>query len=59
MTIKQRNTLLADMTDDVAELVLRDNYLQTQAISLVASKGLSLLDHSGTTDAHVRKNWPP
>ena len=45
MTIKQRNTLLADMTDDVAELVLRDNYLQTQAISLVASKGPSLLDH--------------
>lgn len=45
MTLKQRNTLLADMTDDVAELVLRDNYLQTQAISLVASKGASLLDH--------------
>lgn len=29
-----RNKLLADMTDDVAYLVLRDNYLQTQAISL-------------------------
>lgn len=33
MTEKQRNTLLADMTDEVAELVLRNNYLQTQAIS--------------------------
>ncbi len=28
-----RNRLLASMTDEVAELVLRDNYLQTQAIS--------------------------
>ena len=29
-----RNRLLADMTDEVAALVLRDNYLQSQAISL-------------------------
>ncbi|KQX65644.1 NAD-glutamate dehydrogenase [Angustibacter sp. Root456] len=28
LTTKQRNALLADMTDDVAELVLRDNYEQ-------------------------------
>ena len=32
---KQRDKLLADMTDDVAEHVLRNNYLQTQAISMV------------------------
>ena len=38
MTIKQRNALLADMTDDVARLVLRDNYAQTQAISVVVSE---------------------
>lgn len=30
-----RNKLLAEMTDDVAELVLRSNYLQTQAISMM------------------------
>lgn len=36
MTIKQRNTLTASMTEEVAQLVLRDNYLQTQAISLEA-----------------------
>jgi glutamate dehydrogenase len=30
----ERNSLLADMTDDVSALVLRSNYLQTQAISL-------------------------
>jgi glutamate dehydrogenase len=34
MTEKQRNTLLAAMTDEVAVLVLKDNYEQTLAISL-------------------------
>jgi len=34
MTIKQRNALLAEMTDDVAALVLKNNYWQTQAISI-------------------------
>ncbi|MCS2609100.1 NAD-glutamate dehydrogenase [Halomonas dongshanensis] len=34
MTEKQRNQLLADMTDEVAELVILDNYRQTQALDL-------------------------
>lgn len=34
MTAKQRNELLAKMTDTVSELVLDNNYRQTQAISL-------------------------
>ncbi|QEA39448.1 NAD-glutamate dehydrogenase [Pistricoccus aurantiacus] len=34
MTDKQRNMLLAEMTDEVADLVLMDNYRQTQSISL-------------------------
>jgi glutamate dehydrogenase len=33
---KQRNKLLADMTDEIAKLVLIDNYRQTQSISLNA-----------------------
>src|SRR5262249_36604960 len=33
LTEKQRNALLAEMTEEVADLVLRDNYEQTQAIS--------------------------
>jgi glutamate dehydrogenase len=48
MTEKQRNRQLADMTDEVARLVLRDNYLQTQALSLSASQAPALLD------AHTR-----
>ncbi len=34
MTGKQRDKLLADMTDEVADLVLVDNYLQTQALTI-------------------------
>jgi glutamate dehydrogenase len=34
MSREKRNELLASMTDDVANLVLRNNYLQTQAISM-------------------------
>ncbi|WP_243370064.1 NAD-glutamate dehydrogenase [Microvirga solisilvae] len=36
-----RNTLLADMTDEVAGLVLRNNYLQTLALSLSEQRGLA------------------
>lgn len=43
MTEKQRNKLLAEMTDEVAELVLRQNYLQPQAISITASIAVDLL----------------
>jgi glutamate dehydrogenase len=35
-----RNALLADMTEDVAALVLRNNYLQTLALSLAERRGL-------------------
>jgi glutamate dehydrogenase len=34
MTEKQRNKLLAEMTDEVGLLVLNDNYAQTQALSV-------------------------
>ena len=45
LTEKQRNTLLSDMTDEVASLVLRDNYLQSQAISLIAEEGFEDLEN--------------
>ena len=40
LTIEQRNALLAEMTDEVAELVLRNNYLQTLAISMTELRGM-------------------
>ena len=39
LTRPKRNQLLAAMTDEVASLVLRNNYLQSLAISLVSRKG--------------------
>ena len=44
MTEKQRNRLLEDMTGEVVDLVLRNNYLQTQALSVAASQASSLLE---------------
>ncbi|CAM2873545.1 NAD-glutamate dehydrogenase [Legionella worsleiensis] len=44
LTPKQRNELLSEMTDEVAKLVLRDNFLQTRAISLSASQELRSLE---------------
>lgn len=40
LTFKQRNELLSEMTNEVASLVLRENYLQTRAINLTASQAL-------------------
>ncbi|OSQ49961.1 NAD-glutamate dehydrogenase [Thalassospira alkalitolerans] len=44
MTEKQRNKLLVEMTDEVGDLVLRDNYVQSQAISNVFAGGGDALD---------------
>ncbi|CAA9460269.1 MAG: NAD-specific glutamate dehydrogenase, large form [uncultured Rubrobacteraceae bacterium] len=44
MTEKQRNELLASMTDEVGDLVLRDNYQQTQAISQAAALAHPMVD---------------
>ncbi|MGE3147845.1 MAG: NAD-glutamate dehydrogenase [Pseudorhodoplanes sp.] len=60
---ENRNALLATMTGEVAELVLRNNYLQTLALSLAARKGLDdlgflqrlmqMLEKSGALDRAV------
>ena len=42
--LDERNKLLASMTDEVGNLVLCDNYEQTQAISLTQALGESVLD---------------
>ena len=49
LTEKQRNTLLASMTDEVAALVLRDNYEQNLALANGAANAPSLL--------HVHEDW--
>ncbi|WP_183098777.1 NAD-glutamate dehydrogenase [Nocardioides pelophilus] len=49
LTEKQRNKLLASMTDEVADLVLRDNYEQNLALANAARNAPSLL--------HVHEQW--
>ncbi|NMG00448.1 NAD-glutamate dehydrogenase [Aromatoleum toluolicum] len=44
LTGKQRDALLVEMTDEVAALVLRDNYAQTQVLSVTRARGVALLD---------------
>jgi glutamate dehydrogenase len=44
LTLKQRNDLLASMTDEVGLLVLTDNYYQTQAIDIARHRPLYVLD---------------
>ncbi|NDV91270.1 NAD-glutamate dehydrogenase [Alteromonas sp. 345S023] len=43
LTIKQRNKLLYEMTDDVSRIVLKDCYRQTQSISITELAGVKQL----------------
>jgi glutamate dehydrogenase len=45
MTEKQRNKLLAEMTDEVGMLVLQDNYYQTQALSVTGRLAPQIIDY--------------
>jgi glutamate dehydrogenase len=49
LTEKQRNELLASMTDEVAQLVLRDNYEQNTALAAAVAQSGPLL--------HVHEDW--
>ncbi len=39
LTVKQRNQLLYDMTDEVSQIVLEDCYRQTHSLSITATRG--------------------
>ncbi|MFI8517319.1 NAD-glutamate dehydrogenase [Streptomyces sp. NPDC085481] len=43
MTVKQRNKILAEMTDEVGALVLRNNYAQNTALANAVAQSPSLL----------------
>jgi len=44
MTVKQRNELLEQMTDEIAGLVLADNYNQTRALSIANIESGSMVE---------------
>ncbi|MFT5140374.1 MAG: glutamate dehydrogenase [Lysobacterales bacterium] len=60
---KARNTLLAKMTDEVSDQVLRNNYLQTQALSMMEKLSgprlgakqhfITVLEHEGQLDREL------
>ncbi len=44
LSLSERNALLQELTDEIAELVLRDNYLQGLALSIAEAQGHERLD---------------
>jgi glutamate dehydrogenase len=53
LTGKQRDRLLADMTDEVAQLVLRDNRAQNQILALERARGAAQLDEQARYMRHL------
>lgn len=43
LTVKRRNNLLARMTDEVSDIVIQDNYRQTQSISITESRAPAMV----------------
>ncbi len=55
MTLKQRNELLAEMTDEVGHLVLRNNVLQTQVLAIKRLEAASMLSTHARMITHMEK----
>jgi glutamate dehydrogenase len=58
MTLKQRNQLLDEMTDEVAELVLDNNRAQTLALMVARQQSLPMINvHARYLDQLEREGW--
>ncbi|MBL0206714.1 MAG: NAD-glutamate dehydrogenase [Propionivibrio sp.] len=55
LTRKQRDKLLAEMTDEVGELALADNYYQTQSQSVTGARAVQMLDGHQRFIRHLEK----
>ena len=55
LTREKRNRVLEEMTDDVAQFVLRNNYLQTQAISMMEARAAERIDESARLIVNLEK----
>ncbi len=51
----ERDALLASMTEEVGQLVLKDNYFQTQTLSVSGVRGEKLLDAQARYIRHLEK----
>jgi glutamate dehydrogenase len=52
---EDRDAFLASMTDEVGQLVLKDNYFQTQSLSVSGVRGEKLLDAQARFVRHLEK----
>ena len=52
---KDRSAFLADMTDEVGRLVLKDNYFQTQTLSISGVRGEKLIEAQSRFIRHQEK----
>ncbi|MDO8392231.1 MAG: NAD-glutamate dehydrogenase [Actinomycetota bacterium] len=58
LTLEQRNALLAEMTDDVGELVLDDNRAQTLALAIARRQGLPMVNvHARYLNTLEAEGW--
>ncbi len=53
LTMRQRDKLLADMTDEVGRLVLRDNYFQNQVLAVNHARAHDMLDEHARLMRHL------
>lgn len=56
LNLQSRNKLLEEMTDDVAKLVLRDNELQTHAITLMENQKNKIIEDNIGLMHYLEKN---
>jgi glutamate dehydrogenase len=55
LTLAARDKLLEKMTDEVGALVLRDNYLQTQALSVSEMQGVTRVEAQASLIRHLEQ----
>jgi len=55
LSAEEREPLLAAMTEEVGQLVLQDNYFQTQSLSVSGVRGEKLLDAQARFMRHLEK----
>jgi len=53
LSLEQRNRLLFDMTDDVAQLCLQNNYDQTQVLDIILSRSAELMHEHNRFIRHM------
>lgn len=56
ITLEERNKILEKMTDNVSHLVLEDNRLQTQAITIAQSQGSAILSSQAQFISSLEKS---